>query len=137
MSPLGLVLYEAAVLAGIVLVLTLTGTPIVKFFVRPLSWLQCVRVCALATLGAFGIYLLVVDAIAFGGAWAGYSFRKETAGQLAIPALLGTGWLISYLLRRSGHPQSFPGVGAKTVIGWIILSWVAVAVVMFLPHGSN
>ena len=130
MSLLSLLIYELAVFAGFVAILTATGTPLVKFFVKPLSWGQALRACGFGTLSGFGIYFVVVAVfvIVVIATNAG-ALRATFIGQLAIPAILGCGWFISYFLRRQGFPQSFPGAGAKVVVGWIVLSCVAAGLV--------
>ena len=125
MSLLYLLILEIALLAGLVVVLAATGAPTIKYFVRSLSWRQSVRICAWAVFCGFGIYFLVVDTLAGVGVLLGEVMRRQITGYLAIPAFLGTGWFISRNLHLAGHPQSFPGAGAKVVIGWIALSWIA------------
>jgi hypothetical protein len=125
MSLQGLLIYELTAFVVIVAVLTATGTPLVKFFVKPLSWTQALWVCGYSTLSGFGIYFVVIAILAVVSMVTGVGALRATfVGGLGIPAIIGCGGFISYFLRRQGFPQSFPGAGAKVVFGWVVLSWV-------------
>jgi hypothetical protein len=124
-----LLAYEIAVLIVTVAVLTVTGAPMTKFLVRSLTWGQSARVCALAALFSFGIYFVTIYLLGLVAVLTGSGgLRAQVVGYLGIVAFIGTGWFLSRNLRSMGYPQSFPGVGAKVVVGWVILSWIAVAI---------
>lgn len=130
LAVLGLMLpYELAGMAVLVVILTATGAPTIKFFVRTISWRQAIIVCASATAIGFGIYFIIVNVLAvmamevFGGA-----IRHEVVGKLSFIGLVGSPILISRKVAKLGYPRSH--IGLKVFLVWIAFSWILVGITL-------
>ena len=125
MSLFGLLVYEVEFFTAFLLFFTATGTPIMRFFVRSLSWGELARVCAVACALAWGAYFVFIDVVSFGVAALGLgTIRSTVIGQLGLVPFFASAILITRGLRKKGVSQSFPGIGARVAIGWLAISWL-------------
>jgi hypothetical protein len=91
---------------------------------------QAARSSGLGTLIGFGSCMLVAWLIAAFVALSQSGPLPPTFfGDFAFPAMVLSAWLITWRVRREGFAQSFPGAGAKVVVGWIAFSWMMFGVV--------
>jgi hypothetical protein len=122
MSSVGLSLNELLLIIAYIAVFTVTAAPMIRYFEKSISLLEALRIAGWATMIAFGAYFAVVLTLTLVGRASGLTINPIWAGRLIIPALFGSGWLISRRLGRIGRRQRFPGTGAKVVLCWIVLA---------------
>jgi hypothetical protein len=94
----------------------------IRYYEKDLMLVEALRIAGWATLIAFGAYLLVVIALELLRKGIGITLNPAIAGRLVIGAVFGAGWLISFRLKQMGRRRAFPGVGARVVLGWIVLA---------------
>ena len=126
---LALFIYEAVIFIVVAAVLAITAMPVVKWQIPALSWMQSLRISWSATFIAFGSYWALLAAIVAVSVLTKNVVHRELVGELAIPTLLGSAWLISMGAKKAGYSQKFPGIGTKVFVSWIGLSWIVVGVI--------
>jgi hypothetical protein len=114
-------LNELLLIIAFVAFFTVTAAPIIRYFETGIPLIEALRIAGWATMIAFGLYLVVVLALAFARQWGGVAINSLWLGRLVSVAVFGAGWLISYRLGQAGRKQTFPGTGARVVLGWIVL----------------
>src|SRR5690349_5001734 len=128
MSVVGLSLNELLLIIAFVAVFTVTAAPMIRYYEKDLSLIEALRIAGWATMIAFGLYLLVAIGLGVLRYVMGVVLNPPVAGRLVIGAVFGAGWLISYRLKQMGRARAFPGVGARVVLGWIVLTSAVVIV---------
>jgi hypothetical protein len=122
-----LIMSELGALALAALLLGAIGAPMMKYFVNSLSLAKLMGICAWACFRVFVGCLALLDATASSSDG---RLPPQTIGLLGLLTLIGVGWLISHDLEPYVANQSGPGIGAKVIAGWVLLSWIVVGASM-------
>jgi hypothetical protein len=117
---MGLSLLELLVsLFLLVLIFTVLAFPTMKFYARPIP--------AVTLFGiAFWIFLrvgLLMGGVFIVAIFAGHTDPITKSATTLLGLVVG-GWLISTELAKRGYSKPFPGIGTRTVLGMIVLSWI-------------
>src|SRR5580704_7689879 len=112
-------LYGLASLFILALALAIFAFPTMKFYARsiPAVTLFGVAYWIFLRVSMLMIGLLVVARFA--------AVKNQTTSfAITILGLVVGGWLISTELAKRGYSKPFPGIGTRTVLGVVVLSWV-------------
>jgi hypothetical protein len=111
-------------LVGGPLVLALLALPVMKFYARPVPLWRL----GLTAFGVFFPVVLILFAIyAYWIVSLGVTMRLYETATMVMFCLAGL--LITWSLKRQGFSRGFPGIGARTMAGVIILMTILLVVV--------
>ena len=115
-------LYFLATLVGS----TAISAVLAKLFARQVPFLRLVISC----FKAFAPVLLLALVIGIAGVLTGMRMSSALTTPLTFAGQCAVGWLITRDLKSQGVPANFPGVGAKVMTCFIVLTLVVVVVVI-------
>jgi len=102
------------------LVFAIFAFPTMKFYARPIPAVTLFGVAywifLRVSLLMVGLYLVAIFAA---------DKNPTTSFAITLLSLVVGGWLISTELAKRGYSKPFPGIGTRTVLGMVVLSWVA------------
>ena len=106
--------------SGLALFWTLLALPVMKYYARAIPLPQL----ALISLWAFGrmmVVFIVAELI-----WLlGFQGTAKSIPPLLVFAIICiAGWLITRSLKARGIERSFPGIGARAILGILIFMWL-------------
>jgi hypothetical protein len=94
--------------------------PTMKFYARPIPAVTLFGIAywiflrvALLLVGLYVVALFAADK------------SPTTKFAISLFSLVVGGWLVSTELAKRGYTKPFPGIGTRTVVGMVALSWVA------------
>jgi hypothetical protein len=119
-----LAIEELAGALGLSVVGSLLALPIMMFYARNVSWWRH----ALISFWAWLRSTLVV--IVVSGVWiiGLHQSASSLPGWLTLVWLCAVGWTISHDLKRHRVEGTFPGIGARAMLGVLIFSWIIIGV---------
>jgi hypothetical protein len=119
----GMLLYALATLA----VSTVVCAGLAKLFARQVSLRRLIVTC----FKAFGLILLLGFVVRIAVTLAGMRVPSGLGDLLGIASVCAVGWLITHDLKGQGVAAKFPGVGAKVMTCYLLLSLALVVGVIW------